>query len=88
MKRFVPLFLVVALAATACSTGSKDLATKTSGTRKSTTTAPPAPGRLKWSPCTDDLAGAAGLQCADLKVPVDPAKPDEYVKSFAVAKAA
>lgn len=86
MKRFVPLLLVVALAAAACSTGSKDLANKTSGTRKSSTTAPPAPGSLKWAPCTDDLAGAAGLRCADLKVPVDPAKPDGPTITIALAK--
>ena len=86
MKRLAPLLLVVALAAAACSTGSKDLANKTSGSRQSTTTAPGAPGRLKWSACTDDLAGAAGLRCATLKVPVDPAKPDGPTIDLALAK--
>lgn len=86
VKRFVPLFLVVALAAAACSTSSKDLAAKTSGTRKSTTTAPAAPGGLKWARCSGELAGAAGLRCADLKVPLDPATPDGPTITVALAK--
>jgi len=32
-------------------------------------------GQLNWITCVDDLAAAAGLECASLKVPIDPAKP-------------
>ncbi|MFM7064810.1 MAG: alpha/beta hydrolase, partial [Actinomycetes bacterium] len=90
-QRLLPLLIVVALAGGACSSGSTDLASKTSGSRSSSTTAAdptdsePA-GPLRWSRCTDELAAAAGLRCATLKVPVDPAEPNGPKISIALAK--
>jgi pimeloyl-ACP methyl ester carboxylesterase len=55
---------------------SKDSAqrTQTSATQP-TTTQLGQPAELTWSSCVDDLAAAAGLECAVLEVPVNPAKP-------------
>ena len=85
-QRLVPLLVVAALAAGACSSDSSDLASKTSGSRRDRSTSTTTPGALRWSRCTDDLAAAADLRCATLKVPVDPAEPDGPTLDLAVAK--
>lgn len=44
-------------------------------------------GQLSWDRCTDRLASMAGLDCATLEVPLDPAEPDGATIDLAVARA-
>jgi len=41
---------------------------------------------LRWAGCTDDLPAAAGLECATLQVPLDPADPSGEQIDLALAR--
>ena len=41
---------------------------------------------LRWAGCADDLAAAAGLECATLQVPLDPADPSGEQIELALAR--
>jgi pimeloyl-ACP methyl ester carboxylesterase len=82
----------VLLLGTACATP-QDLGEKTSDERSgpggpSTPDEPDAPGdsQLQWARCRDPLIAAAGLRCATLEVPIDPADPDGPSTELALAR--
>jgi pimeloyl-ACP methyl ester carboxylesterase len=80
--------LAVVVVLGACSGTGTATATKQSEPREVEATATPSsPGTLSWSSCRDTLARTAGLQCASLGVPLDPAEPDGDTISIAVARA-
>ena len=41
---------------------------------------------LSWTNCADDLAAAAGLECATLQVPIDPASPSGPTTELALIR--
>jgi pimeloyl-ACP methyl ester carboxylesterase len=43
-------------------------------------------GTLDWQRCRDPLSAAAGLQCATLEVPIDPAAPEGATTELALAR--
>lgn len=85
--------LTVALVVSCTNSSDQPLDERTSDTRPSESPDPepePEPGddtgSLDWSKCTDELPAAAGLQCATLEVPVDPAEPDGPTTEIALAR--
>src|SRR5690606_37744287 len=75
--------LAIVLLAASCSPGGNDsdTAERTSDRRtaaEAETKLPPnaESNDLRWTGCRDQTASAAGLQCASLRVPLDPAEPD------------
>lgn len=85
--------LVVVLLAAACSSAEQSTASssKRSEVRaeapgSTTTTASTGDGSLSWGNCDGDMAAAAGLECATLQVPLDPAKPSGDTIELALAR--
>ncbi len=80
--------LLVVVVVGACSGTGTATASKQSEPRDVDATSTPAePGTLEWSTCRDTLARTAGLECASLSVPLDPAEPEGETISLAVARA-
>ena len=81
--RGATVVLALVTLASSCSLGnsaestsaSKDSANRTKTSSTETTVPLGEPAALTWTSCEDDLAAAAGLECASLQVPIDPAKP-------------
>jgi len=84
--RLAALLLASALALAACSGGSTATISKSSDTRPTAGAADAGGGDLEWTKCTGKLTAQAGLQCASLDVPVDPAEPDGETISIALAR--
>ena len=87
--------LSIALLVSCTDSSDQALDERTSDTRPSESAEPepepePEPdddtGSLDWSKCTDELPAAAGLQCATLEVPVDPAEPGGPTTEIALAR--
>jgi pimeloyl-ACP methyl ester carboxylesterase len=81
----------VALLAAGCSAGFDDRAadTPTTSAGSDGTTSdrePTAAGPIDWTRCEDSASSLAGLECATLDVPVDPAEPDGDTTSIALAR--
>jgi pimeloyl-ACP methyl ester carboxylesterase len=51
-----------------------------------TTTTAGDPASLSWGDCDEDMAAAAGLECASLQVPLDPADPSGETIEIALAR--
>ncbi|UDY34132.1 alpha/beta hydrolase [Dermatobacter hominis] len=88
--RLPALLVACAVLFTACSDGGSPSAEKESDPRP-TGGAPAAGGTdgdLHWSKCTGKLTAMAGLDCATLDVPLDPAEPDGDRVGIALARKA
>lgn len=57
-----------------------------SGAPETSTPEEDPPGKLEWQRCRDPLSAAAGLQCATLDVPIDPAATDGPTTELALAR--
>lgn len=91
MKRspFLILLAASAVLAMSCSRGEDPVAQKESAPRSSgTPNSTPASGtqQLDWKRCKGELTSLAGLQCASLQVPLDPAKPAGGTVELALAR--
>lgn len=90
--RLVALVLLAATAllAAGCQGNEKVVARKESAPRPQSSAAgsPSAAsnGPLTWSACTGKVTSMAGLQCATLAVPIDPAAPDGGTLALALAR--
>ncbi|MFZ4518418.1 MAG: alpha/beta hydrolase [Microthrixaceae bacterium] len=87
----VALTLSVALVSMSCSSSGGVGSEKASNQRPSSTTgaasgSPSGTGSLDWGRCTGKTTEMAGLECARLKVPVDPAKPEGPTVELALAR--
>lgn len=87
------IFATTALLATGCRGESGVAARKESGPRPSASSTQPGPeggtsptDRLNWTACTGKLTSQAGLQCARLAVPLDPADPSGQTVTLALAR--
>lgn len=83
--RFPVVLAAFALVLTACSGAGGSLAEKESAPRPSDGPAT-STGELDWSDCTGKMTSMAGLECATLDVPMDPAEPDGEQVSIALAR--
>jgi pimeloyl-ACP methyl ester carboxylesterase len=91
-RRIFAALSAVLLLGAACSEP-QDLGEKTSEERTGTGSpdmpdepGSPEDGGLQWGRCGDPLVAAAGLQCASLDVPIDPADPDGPSTELALAR--
>ena len=93
--RGATVVMALLLALSSCSLGNaaeSTSASKDSAQRTESSTAqkslPPASEQqqLTWTNCADDLAAAAGLECATLQVPIDPAKPSGPTTELALIR--
>ena len=81
------LLAAVALITSGCTQRSGDAARMESDPRPATSGGSTAPATsLDWTPCRGKLTSQAGLQCATLAVPIDPATPDGTTLDLALAR--
>ena len=88
--------LVVLLSCAGCSSGSEGSSATASKRSEERPQQPDAPapaqsgdageGAIEWSPCEDDMAAQAGLECATLDVPLDPSTPEGSTIELALAR--
>jgi pimeloyl-ACP methyl ester carboxylesterase len=86
--RWTPLaVLLVAVVLGACGANDSATASKQSEPRgEATGSAGADDGSLSWAACADRVASLAGLECATLPVPLDPANSDGETIELAVAR--
>jgi pimeloyl-ACP methyl ester carboxylesterase len=90
----IAAFAILLLVATACGTDGTGsaAASRRSEERPAAGDDPvlsePSPGSLEWASCDDSAAQLAGLECAELTVPLDPADPDGATIDLALARLA
>lgn len=81
------LLAAVALITSGCTQRSGDAARMESDPRPATSGGSTAPATsLDWTPCRGKLTSQAGLQCATLAVPIDPATPDGPTLDLALTR--
>jgi pimeloyl-ACP methyl ester carboxylesterase len=82
--------LVVLVLVSSCSSGDGDSSSASAQSAERAESVPTTSGEgstsLDWTDCADDMAAAAGLQCATLEVPLDPDEPDADQTELALAR--
>jgi pimeloyl-ACP methyl ester carboxylesterase len=82
----VALFVSLAVLAGACTGDGSLSASRQSPERGVVDPGAGSPGSLTWARCTEEPASLAGLECASLKVPLDPSAPDGDSIDLALAR--